>query len=84
MNRSISKTQTSSHILDAVIYIRNKEQKQKQRNGEIFFGMNNSNVEKGCLAFDRKIRLGCPKQIKNYHNGYFLFIRVKYKKEANF
>ena len=83
VNKSISKTQTSSHILHAVIYVRNKEQKQKQRNSEIYFGMNNSYVEKGCLPFDRKIRLGCPKQIKKYPNRYFLFMRVKYKEEAN-
>ena len=83
VNKSISKTQTSSHILHAVIYVRNKEQKQKQRNSEIYFGMNNSYVEKGCLPFDRKIRLGCPKQIKKYQNRYFLFMRVKYKEEAN-
>ena len=83
VNKSISKTQTSFHILHAVIYVRNKEQKQKQRNSEIYFGMNNSYVEKGCLPFDRKIRLGCPKQIKKYQNRYFLFMRVKYKEEAN-
>ena len=83
VNKSISKTQTSFHILHAVIYVRNKEQKQKQRNSEIYFGMNNSYVEKGCLPFDRKIRLGCPKQIKKYQNRYFLFMRVKYKEDAN-
>ena len=79
MNRSNSKTQTflpffSCKIdpffgcpflaLDAVIYVRGKEQKQKQRSRQIYFRMNNSNVDKGCSAFDRKIRLGCPKQIK--------------------